>query len=199
MDELILRMDEWFKGSLRMPLAVACDRINVLDWVDYEAEEILAAGLAPDREAAERRAADRLLQNRKLLRALIPELHRARPNPIRRNMALAALLEALGWGCFTLVLLEIAALYTGLGFVAFTAASRLLLQAAAEKILHLRRHFRETWTSLIGIFGCSGYLIYTFAAYWPARRRQRTAAEAAKKTEKTLDTGKKVLASPRPV
>lgn len=199
MDELARRMDAWFKGSLRMPFAVACDRISVLDWVDYEAEAILAEGLAPDRETAERRAADRLLQNPKLLRALVPELHRARPGPIRRNMALAALLEALGWGCFALVLLEIAALYTGLGFVAFTAAARLLLHGAAEKILRLRRHCREIWTSLIGILGCFGYLIYTLTAYLPDCRRQRAALAAAKKAEKTSDTGKKVLASPRPV
>lgn len=179
MDELTKYMDQWFKGSLRMPLAVACDRLNVLDWVDYEAEEILAAGLAADRKAAERQATANLLQSPQLLRALVPELHRARPGPIRLKFVLAALLEAAGCGCFVLVLLEVAALFSGLAFAALAAASRFVLCGVAKTVLALRGQHREIWIAFTGILGCTGYLIYYLAAYLPERRRQQSAAAAA--------------------
>lgn len=174
--------ERWFKGSLRMPKAVAYDRETLEDWVTCEARNILEEGNTQDAATALRWARARMEGSPALLRALVPELGRADPKPIRRRLALGFALEPAGWaGLFY------GGAAGGSPVAAFIGAgvlvvSRLLLLQAGEGVLRLRNQYHDGWMGMLAALGLLGYAGYHFLYYMPRRDAERRELTPERKT-----------------
>ena len=176
--------DKWFRGSLRMPKAVEYDRESMRDWVECESLNILENHETDDPCIAQKWAWARLEGSPALLRALVPELSRANPKPIRCRLWLALVLELAAWIAFRFWTLQNFTMISAGVFAVALVCSRLLLLRGAETVLLLRGHCSDAWLGMIAMLGSLGYGAYHLFCFCP--RRKQELAEL-KKVRKNLE------------